>query len=112
LFDHHGYISKPDICFLDNHDYQHDAWRGFGLISNTRATLVTTYWKWWFAIQDSPPSLGSIGPVTKWNWPGYQSGTLHSIYSTAVGLRSLMLLPLLKKEIAAMLYTERQSQNI
>jgi hypothetical protein len=26
---------------------------------------------------------------------------LHSIYSTAVGLRSLLLLPLLKKEIAA-----------
>lgn len=42
--------------------------------------------------------LGSIGPVTKWNRPGYQPGTLHSIYLTAVGLRSLLLLlPLLKR---------------
>ncbi len=110
LFDYHGYISKPDICFLDNHGYQHDARRGLGLISDTHPTLVTTYWKRRFAIPASPPTLGSIGPVTKWIWPGYQLGTLHSIYSTAVGLRSL--LPLLKKEIAAMLYTERQSQNI
>jgi hypothetical protein len=47
------------------------------------------------------PSLGSIGPITKWNWPGYQPGMLHNIYSTAVRLRSLLLLPLLKKEIAA-----------
>jgi hypothetical protein len=46
LFDHHGYISKSDICFLDNHDYQHDARKGFGLNSNTHPTLVTTYWKW------------------------------------------------------------------
>jgi hypothetical protein len=39
---------------------------------------------------------------TKWNSPHYQPGTLPSIYSTAVvGLRSLLLLPLLKKEIAA-----------
>jgi hypothetical protein len=36
LFDHHGYISKPNIFFLDNHGYQHDAWRGFGLIFYTR----------------------------------------------------------------------------
>jgi hypothetical protein len=35
LFDHHGYISKPDIFFLDNCDYQHNAWRGFGLIFDT-----------------------------------------------------------------------------
>ncbi len=97
LFDHHGYISILDICFLDNHDYQFDVRRGFGLISDTRPTLVTTYWKWQFAVPTSPPSLGSIGPVTKWIWPGYQPGTLHSIYSTAVVLWSLLLLPLLKK---------------
>jgi hypothetical protein len=101
LFDHHGYISIPDICFLDNHDYQCDVRRGFGLISDTRPTLVTTYWKWRFTVLASPPSLGSIGPVTKWIWLGYQPGTLHSIYSIAVVLRSLLLLPLLKKEIAA-----------
>ncbi len=102
LFDHHSYISKPDNFFLDNHGYQHDAQRGFGLICDTRPTLVTTYWKQWFAVSASPPSsLGSTGPVTKWNWPGYQPVTLHSIYSTVVGLRSLLLLPLLKKEIAA-----------
>jgi hypothetical protein len=46
-----------------------------------------------------PPPLSSIGPVTKWNWLGYQPSTLHNIYSTVVGLRSLLLLPLLKKEI-------------
>jgi hypothetical protein len=45
LFDHHSYISKPNICFLDNHDYQCDARRRFGLISDTCPTLVTTYWK-------------------------------------------------------------------
>jgi hypothetical protein len=102
LFDHHGYISKPDICFLDNHNYQRDARRGFGLISDTRPTLVTTYWKRRFAVLASLHSLGNIGLVTKGNWPGYQPGTLYSIYSTAVvGLRSLLLLPLLKKEIAA-----------
>ncbi len=101
LFDHHGYISKPNICFLDNHDYERDAQRGFGLISDTRPTLVTIYWKRRFAVLASPPSLGSIGLVTKWIWPGYQPGTLHTIYSTAVGLRSLLLLPLIKKEIAA-----------
>jgi hypothetical protein len=78
LFYHHGYISKPDICFLDNHGYQHDAQRGFGLISDTHPTLVTTYWKRQFAIPASPPSLGSIGPVTKWNWPGYQPGSTQS----------------------------------
>jgi hypothetical protein len=99
LFDHHGYIWKPDICFLDNHNYQHDARRGFGLISNTHPTLVTTYWKWQFTVPALPPSLSSIGPVTKWNWLGYQPGTLHNIYSTVVGLRSLLLLSLLKKEI-------------
>ncbi len=70
LFDHHGYISKPDICFLDNHGYQRDARRGFGLISDTRPTLVTTYWKRRFTVLASPPSLGSIGPVNKWNWAG------------------------------------------
>jgi hypothetical protein len=43
LFDHHIYISKPDICFLDNHGYQRDARRGFGLIFNTHPILVTTY---------------------------------------------------------------------
>ncbi len=43
LFDHHSYISKPDICFLDNCNYQHNARRGFGLISDTHPTLVTTY---------------------------------------------------------------------
>ncbi len=75
LFDHHNYISKPDICFLDNHDYQRDAWRGFGLISNPRPTLVTTYWKRQFAIPALSPSLGCIGPVTKWIWPSYQPGT-------------------------------------
>jgi hypothetical protein len=64
LFDHHDYISKLDICFLDIHDYQHDAQKGFGLISDTRPTLVTTYWKRQFAVPVSPPSLGSIGPVT------------------------------------------------
>jgi hypothetical protein len=101
LFDHHGYTSKPNICFLDNHNYQHDACRGFGLISDTRPTLVTTYWKRRFAEPASPPCSGSIGPVTKWIWLGYQLGTLHSIYSTVVELRSLLLLPLLKKEIAA-----------
>jgi hypothetical protein len=101
LFDHHDYTSKPDICFLDNHDYQRDAQRGFGKISDTRPTLVTTYWKRRFAVPASPPSLGSIGPITKSNWPGYQRGTLYSICPTAVGLRSLLLLPLLKKEIAA-----------
>ncbi len=46
LFDHHSYISIPNICFLDNHDYQCDVRRGFDLISDTRTTLVTTYWKW------------------------------------------------------------------
>ncbi len=66
LFDHHGYISKLDICFLDNCGYQCDARRGFGLISDTRLTLVTTYWKRQFAELASSPSLGSIGPVTKW----------------------------------------------
>jgi hypothetical protein len=101
LFDHHSYISKPDICFLDDHDYQHNARRGFGLISDTCPTLVTTYWKWRFTILASSPSLGRIGPVTKWNCPGYQPGMHHSIYSTAVRLRSMLLLPLLKKEIAA-----------
>jgi hypothetical protein len=101
LFDHHGYISKSDICFLDNRGYQFDAHRRFGLIFDTRPTLVTTYWKRRFAVPAWPPSLGSIGLVTKWVWPGYQPGTLHSIYSTAVGLRSLLLLPPLKKEIAA-----------
>ncbi len=101
LFDHHGYISIPNIYFLDNHNYQCDVRRGFGLISDTRPTLVTTYWKWRFAVPALPPSLGSIGPVTKWIWPGYQPGTLHSIYSTVVVLRSLLLLPLLKKEIVA-----------
>ncbi len=40
LFDHHGYISKPDIFFLDNCGYQREAWRGFGLLSDTRHTLV------------------------------------------------------------------------
>ncbi len=63
LFDHHGYISKPDICFLDNHGYQCDARRGFGLISDTRPTLVTPYWKWRFTIPASPPFLGSNGPL-------------------------------------------------
>jgi hypothetical protein len=101
LFDHHGYISKPNICFLDNHGYQRDAWRGFGLISDTCLTLVTTYWKRRFAVSASSPFLGSIGLVTKWNWPDYQPGTLYSIYSTTVGFQSLLLLPLLKKEIAA-----------
>jgi hypothetical protein len=101
LFDHHGYISKLNICFLDNCGYQCNARRGFGLISDTRLTLVTIYWKRWFVVPASSPSLGSIGPITKWNWLGYQLGMLHSIYSTAVRLRSLLLLPLLKKEIAA-----------
>jgi hypothetical protein len=101
LFDLHGYISKLDICFLDNRGYQHDARKGFGLIYDTRLTLVTTYWKRVFTLPASPPFLGSIGPVTKWIWPGYQPGMLHSIYSTAVGLRSLLLLPVLKKEITA-----------
>jgi hypothetical protein len=36
LFDHHGYISNPDIFFLDNRGYQRDARRGFGLISDPR----------------------------------------------------------------------------
>jgi hypothetical protein len=80
LFDHHGYISKPDICFLDNRSYQCDAWRAFGLILDTHPTLVTTYWKRWFAVPASPPSLGNIGSVTKWIWPGYQPDTLHNIY--------------------------------
>ncbi len=78
-----------------------NAMPGEGLISDTSPTLVTTYWKRRFAVPASSPSLGSIGPVTKWNWPGYEPGTLHSIYSTTVGLWSLLLLPLLKKEIAA-----------
>jgi hypothetical protein len=56
LFDHHGYISKPDIFFLDNPGYQRDARRGFGLLSDTRPTLVTTYWKRRFAVPGSPPS--------------------------------------------------------
>jgi hypothetical protein len=63
--------------------------------------MVTTCWKRRFSVLAWPPSLGSIGSVTKWIWPGYQLGTLHSIYSTAVGLRLLLLLSLLKKEIAA-----------
>jgi hypothetical protein len=58
---------NPDICFLDNCGYQHDARRGFGLIFDTRPTLVTTYWKRRVAVMASSPSLGSIGPVTKWN---------------------------------------------
>ncbi len=53
LFDHHGYISEPNICFLDNHDYQRDARRGFGLISDTRPTLVTTYWNRRFTVPAS-----------------------------------------------------------
>ncbi len=69
LFDHHSYISKLDICSLDIHGYQCDVQRGFGLISDTRPTLVTTYWKRRFTVPASPPSLGNIGPVTKWNWP-------------------------------------------
>ncbi len=101
LFDHHDYILKPDICFRDNHSYQRNAQKGFGLVSNTRPTLVITYWKQRFIELASLPSLGSIGPVIKWKWPGYQSGTLHNIYSTAVGLRSLLLLLLLNKQIAA-----------
>jgi len=65
LFDHHGYISKPDICFLDNHSYQCNARRRFGLISDTHPTLVTTYWKWWFTVPASSPSL--IMPAcTQW----------------------------------------------
>jgi hypothetical protein len=55
---------------------------------------------WLPPLPSSPPSLNSIGLVTKWNWPSYQLGTLHSIYSTVVGLESPLLLPLLKKEIA------------
>ncbi len=69
------------------------------MISDIRPTLVTTYWKRRFAVLAWPPSLGSIGPITKWIWPSYQPGTFHSIYSTVVGLRSLLLLPPLKKEI-------------
>jgi hypothetical protein len=74
LFDHHGYISKSDIFFLNNHGYQCNVRRGFGLIFYTRPTLVTTYWKWRFAVPALHPSLGCIGPVTKWNWHGYQTG--------------------------------------
>ncbi len=71
LFDHHGYISNPDICFLDNRGYQRDARRGFELIFDPRPTLVTTYSKRRFAVPASPPSLArmdrllsGIGPVT------------------------------------------------
>jgi hypothetical protein len=64
LFDHHGYISKLDFFFLDKCGYQRDGRRGFGLISDTRPTLVTTYWKLQFVVLASPPSLSSIGPVT------------------------------------------------
>ncbi len=77
LFDHHDYITKTNVCFLDNRDYQCNARRGFGLICDTRPTLVTTYCKRWFA---SSPPLGSIGPVTKWNWPSYNRA--HSIVYT------------------------------
>ncbi len=66
------------FVFFDNHSYQRDAGRRFGLISDTRPTLVTIYWKWRFAVLASPPSLSSIGPVIKWNWPRYQPGMLHS----------------------------------
>jgi hypothetical protein len=40
------------------------AQKGFGLISDTRLTLVTTYWKRRFVILASLPSLGNIGLVT------------------------------------------------
>ncbi len=101
LFDHHDYISKLDIFFLDNCDYQCDAWTEFGLISNTRPTLVTTHWKQRFVVPALLPSLGNIGPATSGIGPVTNRARSIIYTQLLLGLRSLLLLPLLKKDIAA-----------